>query len=136
VITQSEFCDVLQALTRSLPRFKPWDETAMALAWMTFPERAKRELTREMWLYAAAQRRLDPAPSNDIPIDLQLLQYVYRQRDGQACIDWGLKADLPERMANAGRFHPQPVHGQLAAEDHSPVSNPLLLTLARNGTDF
>lgn len=126
MINEQEFCNVLQALTRTLPRFKPWDAAALSLAWMTFPEKAKRDLTPQIWLYAAAQRRLDPAPKDDVPIDLQLLQYVYRQRDGQACIGWGLKADLPERMANANQFHAQPVHAQLSANDEPPVSNHLL----------
>lgn len=132
MINEQEFCNVLQALTRTLPRFKPWDAAALSLAWMTFPEKAKRDLTPQIWLYAAAQRRLDPAPKDDVPIDLQLLQYVYRQRDGQACIGWGLKADLPERMANANQFHAQPVHAQLPAQaeaEHAGGSSPALAEL-------
>ena len=126
MITQQEFCDVLQALSRTLPRFKPWDETAMALAWMTFPAKAKEELTREVWLYAAGQRRLDPNPPEDQPLDMQLLDYVYRNRDGRACVDWGLKADLPERMQRPNVFNPQPVPGQLPLAPEPPVTNPLL----------
>jgi hypothetical protein len=126
MITQQEFCDVLQALSRTLPRFKPWDETAMALAWMTFPAKAKQDLTREIWLYAAGQRRLDPSPPEDQPLDMQLLDYVYRNRDGRACVDWGLKADLPERMQRAHIFNPQPVPGQLPATPEPPVTNPIL----------
>ena len=126
MITQQEFCDVLQALSRTLPRFKPWDETAMALAWMTFPAKAKQDLTREIWLYAAGQRRLDPKPSEDQPLDMQLLDYVYRNRDGRACVDWGLKADLPERMQRPNVFNPQPVPGQLPATPEPSVTNPLL----------
>lgn len=126
MITQQQFSDVLQAVSRTLPRFKPWDATALALAWMTFPEKAKQELTPEVWLYAAGQRRLDPNPPEDQPLDLQLLDYVYRNRDGRACVDWGLKADLPERMKRAHVFNPQPVPGQLPLQQDEPVTNPLL----------
>jgi hypothetical protein len=126
MITQQQFCDVLQAVSRTLPRFKPWDEMALSLAWMTFPQKAKEELTPEIWLYAAGQRRLDPNPPADLPLDLQLLDYVYRNRDGRGCVEWGLKADLPERMANSGVFNPQPVPGQIVAAPEPPVTNPLL----------
>jgi hypothetical protein len=93
---------------------------------MTFPEKAKQDLTREVFLYAAGQRRLDPSPPDDVPLDLQLLNYVYRNRDGRACVDWGLKADLPDRMSRPNVFNPQPVPGQVVLPAEEPVSNPLL----------
>jgi hypothetical protein len=126
MITEQEFADVLQALSRTLPRFKPWDSTAMALAWMTFPERAKQQLTREVWLYAAGQRRLDPDPPEDVPLDLQLLNYVFRNENGRANVEWGLKADLPERMQRPHVFNPQPVPGQVVLPPEPAVTNPLL----------
>jgi hypothetical protein len=130
VITQEDFAKVLQALSRTLPRFKPWDETALALAWMTFPEPAKQVLTREVWLYAAGQRRLDPNPPEDVPLDLQLLNYVFRNENGRANVEWGLKADLPERMLRSHVFHPQPVPGQVVLPPEEPVTNPLLQEVA------
>ncbi len=126
MITEKDFCSVLLALSRTLPRFKAWDEMAMSLAWMTFPEKAKQDLTREVFLYAAGQRRLDPSPPDDVPLDLQLLNYVYRNRDGRACVDWGLKADLPDRMSRPNVFNPQPVPGQVVLPPEEPVTNPLL----------
>lgn len=126
MITEQQFGDVLQALTRTLPRFKPWDATALALAWMTFPEKAKQELTLEIWLYCAGQRRLDPCPSENKPLDLQLLDYCYRNRDGSACVDWGLKADLPDRMQRPNVFNPQPQPGAVVLPPEPAVTNPLL----------
>ena len=126
MITEQEFADVLQALSRTLPRFKPWDSTAMALAWMTFPEKAKQDLTREVWLYAAGQRRLDPNPPEDVPLDLQLLNYVFRNENGRANVSWGLKLDLPERMQRPHVFNPQPVPGQVVLPPEPAVTNPLL----------
>lgn len=130
MITQEDFGKVLQALSRTLPRFKPWDETAMALAWMTFPEQAKQVLTREVWLYAAGQRRLDPNPPEDVSLDLQLLNYVFRNENGRANVEWGLKADLPERMQRPHVFNPQPVPGQVVLPPEEPVTNPLLQEVA------
>jgi len=130
MITEQEFADVLQALSRTLPRFKPWDSTAMALAWMTFPEPAKKQLTREVWLYAAGQRRLDPNPPEDVPLDLQLLNYVFRNENGRANVEWGLKADLPERMQRPHVFNPQPVPGQVVLPPEPAVTNPLLQEVA------
>ena len=126
MITQEDFGKVLQALSRTLPRFKPWDETAMALAWMTFPEKAKQELTREIWLYAAGQRRLDPSPPDDVPLDLQLLGYVFRNENGRANVEWGLKLGLPDRMSRPHVFNPQPVPGQVVLPTEPAVTNPLL----------
>jgi hypothetical protein len=130
MITQEDFGKVLQALSRTLPRFKPWDETAMALAWMTFPEKAKQELTREVWLYSAGQRRLDPNPPEDVPLDLQLLNYVFRNENGRANVEWGLKADLPVRMQRPHVFNPQPVPGQVVLPPEPAVTNPLLQEVA------
>lgn len=130
MITQEDFCSVMQALSRTLPRFKAWDETAMALAWMTFPEKAKQDLTREILLYAAGQRRLDPAPPEEIPLDLQLLNYVYRNENGRANVGWGLKADLPERMSRPNVFNPQPAPGQVVVLAEPPVTNPVLQGVA------
>jgi len=127
MITEQQFGDVLQALTRTLPRFKPWDATALALAWMTFPPKAKEELTLEMWVYAAGQRRLDPKPPDDVPLDLQLLNYLFRNENGRANVGWGLKADLPERMQHPSQFNPQPGPGQPVLPPELPVTNPLLM---------
>jgi len=126
MITEQEFSEVLHALSRTLPRFKPWDASAMALAWITFPAKAKQELTREIWLYAAGQRRLDPCPPENVPLDLQLLNYVFRNENGRANIEWGLKLDLPDRMARPDRFNPQPVPGQVVLPSEEPVTNPVL----------
>lgn len=130
MITEQEFADVLQALSRTLPRFKAWDSTAMALAWLTFPPRAKELLTREMWLYAAGQRRLDPKPPEDVPLDLQLLDYVFRNENGRANVNWGLKADLPDRMSRPHVFNPQPQPGAVVLPPEPPVTNPVLQGVA------
>jgi len=127
MITEQEFCSVLLALSRTLPRFKPWDEMAMSLAWMTFPEQAKQDLTREVLLYAAGQRRLDPKPPDDVPLDMQLLNYVFRNENGRANVGWWLKADLPERMQRPNVFNPQPSPGQQVLPPEPAVTNPVLM---------
>lgn len=126
MITQEQFSSVLLGLSRLLPQYKNLDAMALGLAWMTFPQKAKEELTLDVWVYAAGQRRLDPAPPEHVALDLQLLDYVYRNRDGRACVDWGLKADLPDRMQRPNVFNPQPVPGQVVLPPEPPVTNPLL----------
>lgn len=120
------FVSTLNALQEALPHGKRLGEGTHALLWATFPARAKELLTPEIWLYAASQRLLDPDPMNELPLPQQLLNYVFRNENGRANIEWGLKADLPERMARPDRFNPQPVPGQLVAHVNEPVTNPVL----------
>lgn len=132
MITEQQFADVLQALSRTLPRFKPWDGMALSLAWMTFPQKAKQELTPEMWLYAAGQRRLDPSPSEDQPLDIQLLAYVFANENGRPNVAWGLKPDLSDRMKRPHLFNPHPVPGQISPQIE--VVNSSVTALVRSFT--
>lgn len=120
------FISTLNALQEALPRGKRLGEATYALMWATFPAKAKEDLTPEIWMYAAAQRLLDPDPMEDLPLPMQLLNYVFRNENGRANVSWGLKADLPERMANPDRFNPQPVPGQVVLPPDPAVTNPLL----------
>lgn len=126
MLSLDHFSMTLGALSEALPRGKRMAEATYALMWATFPARAKEELTPEIWMYAAAQRLLDPDPMEDLPLPMQLLNYVFRNENGRANVSWGLKADLPERMANPDRFNPQPVPGQVVLPPEPPVTNPLL----------
>lgn len=120
------FISTLNALQEALPRGKRLGEATYALMWATFPAKAKEDLTPEVWMYAAAQRLLDPDPMEDLPLPMQLLNYVFRNENGRANVSWGLKADLPERMANPDRFNSQPVPGQMVLPPEPAVTNPLL----------
>lgn len=84
---------------------KPLGEAGLALAWASFPEQAKRELNNAAWSFAAAQYLLDPEPPKEMPIHVAMLRYLYRNRDGVAALDWGLKPDLASRMKLPGYFH-------------------------------
>jgi hypothetical protein len=117
----------LRALSALLPYGKKITDEEALFTWAMLPESVKTTVTDEMWVFACAQRRIDPNPNKELPLDIQLLRYVYRVRDGQPAFDWGLKADLPQRMALGGQFHP-PV---LPAGDPTPQpvltgSNPML----------
>ena len=62
-----------------------------------------------------------------MPLDQQLLSYVYRTRHGRPALEWGVKEDLPHRMRHADRFHaPVLTESQGAVSKLPPVSNPLL----------
>jgi hypothetical protein len=118
----------LRALSSLLPYGKKITDEEALFTWALLPESVKSTVTDEMWAFACAQRRMDPNPDKELPLDIQLLRYVYRIRDGQPAFDWGLKQDLPQRMALGGQFH-SPV---LPAADLPPApleltgSNPML----------
>ena len=130
MLSLDQFSMTLGALSEALPRGKRMAEATYALLWATFPAKAKEELTPEIWIYAAAQRMMDPDPMEDLPLPMQLLNYVFRNENGRANVSWGLKLDLPERMANPDRFNPQPVPGQVVLPSEPPVTNPLLQEVA------
>jgi len=95
----------LRSLAASLPYGKRLEDDEAKFLWLTLPQTVKETVTDEMWAYAIAQRRMDPAPDKELSIEMQLLRYLYRVRDGMPAFDWGLKLDLPQRIANGGVFH-------------------------------
>jgi hypothetical protein len=127
-MNSSTFTLGMRTVSAALPYGKKLLDDEIKFIWLTLPESVKTTVTDEMWVYACAQRRMDPDPDKELALDIQLLRYVYRIRDGQPAFDWGLKQDLPQRMAMGGQFHP-PV---LPAADPTPMppqlpgSNPAL----------
>lgn len=99
------FLNVLQGLSELRPRGKTVSEQGLTLAWLTFPERAKAELTPALLGYAAQQLCLDPEPDLDRPLHIQLLRYVYPLRDGVPQLGRGLRHDIEERLRNPQDFH-------------------------------
>jgi hypothetical protein len=113
------FRQTLTGLSSVLPFSKLLGEEAWLLLWLTFPDHAKQHLTPAMWTYAAGQRLMDPEPAKELPIHLQLLRYLYRLENGMPNFTWGLKLDLPQRMAQLGTFHqpePRSIADVVAAE--------------------
>ena len=104
-LTYESFSQTLEALNSVLPFAKAINPQAWLLLWGTFPDHAKQHVTPAMWAYAAGQRLMDPEPAKELAIHLQLLQYLYRLENGMPNFDWGLKVDLPQRMAHSGTFH-------------------------------
>ena len=118
----------LRALSSLLPYGKKITDEEALLTWALLHDSVKVNVTDEMWLYACSQRRMDPNPDKEIALDIQLLRYVYRIRDGQPAFDWGLKTDLPQRMAMGGQFHPPvlPASDPTPPPPQLPGSNPAL----------
>ncbi|WP_438983872.1 hypothetical protein [Vulcanococcus sp.] len=116
------------ALSGSLPYGKKLTNEEVQFLWLLLPADVKAAVTDEMWAYGCSQRMLDPDPSKDLALHLQVLSYLFRIRDGQPAFDWGVKADLHHRMALPSCFHAQQ---QIPAQEpqyllEPQASNPVL----------
>lgn len=116
----------LRAIASITPYAKKISDDEIAFLYMTLPSAIKRAVTDEMFAYACAQYRMDPSPNKDLPLDQQLLSYLYRLRDNRPAFDWGFKQDLNSRMLNGDRFHAEAVQPPLQQQQLPPVSNPAL----------
>jgi len=134
VISLQQFQVAITSLMQILPMAKPLSAAALVMAWDTFPERAKIDLTDEILLYAVQQRVLDPEPPKGVAPHVALLRYAYpvdrtirRERgeevtSDQPMVDRGLRKDLAQRMAAPDRFHdPAP-----ARQEQAPPQQPQL----------
>lgn len=125
-LDHKHFVATLLGLQQLKPFAKPLGEPGLMLAWATFPEQAKAELSNGAFTFAAAQLLLDPEPPKELPAHVAMLRYVYRNRDGVAALDWGLKPDLRNRMLQPGKFH-QPAmseHERLMREGLPALDGP------------
>jgi len=134
VINIKQFHAAVTSLMQLLPMSKQLTGSALTIAWDTFPERAKIDLTDEILLYAVQQRVLDPEPPKGMAPHVALLRYAYpvdrtirRERgedviSDQPMVDRGLRKDLARRMAAPDRFHdPAP-----ARQEQAPPQQPQL----------
>ena len=134
MISLQQFQVAITSLNQILPMAKPLSAAALVMAWDTFPERAKIDLTDEILLYAVQQRLLDPEPPKGVAPHVALLRYCYpvdrtvrRERgedviSDQPMVDRGLRRDLAQRMAAPDRFHdPAP-----ARKEQAPPQQPQL----------
>jgi hypothetical protein len=134
MITIEDFQVAVSSLLQLLPMQRALDPSALLLAWDTFPERAKIDLTDEILLYAVQQRVLDPEPPKGMAPHVALLRYAYpvdrtirRERgeevvSDQPIVERGLRRDLAQRMAAPDRFHdPAP-----ARQEQAPPQQPRL----------
>jgi hypothetical protein len=117
----------LKAVAAVTPYAKKLTDDEIGFLYLTMPKAVKDAVSDEMWAFACSQYRLDPSPNKEMPLDVQLLSYVYRVRSGRPAFDWGLKEDLPQRMASADRFHQQALtEAQGKAPELPPTTNPLM----------
>ena len=135
MINIKQFHAAVTSLMQLLPMSKQLTGSALTMAWDTFPERAKIDLTDEILLYAVQQRVLDPEPPKGVAPHVALLRYVYpvdrtirRERGEEVICDQpmcerGLRRDLAQRMAAPDRFHePGPVRQEQAPSEHLRLS--------------
>ncbi|GDX73622.1 hypothetical protein LBMAG40_02790 [Cyanobium sp.] len=131
MINIKQFHAAVTSLMQLLPMSKQLTGSALTMAWDTFPERAKIDLTDEILLYAVRQRVLDTEPPKGMAPHIALLRYVYpvdrtirRERgedviSDQPMVQRGLRRDLAQRMATPDRFHePGPVPQEQVLSEH------------------
>lgn len=109
MLSPKAFTQVLLGLQQLRPMAKQLDEFALALAWQTFPEQAKRELTDLDIAWAAGQLVQDPNPVKDEAPHVALLRYLYRIGDGRPRLDWGLR--FPDGTPTDHHFLPRSPSG-------------------------
>ena len=117
MINPQQFQVVITSMNQLLEFPKTLSPSALVLAWDTFPEPAKTEITESILLYAVQQWALDLERQKDLPIHIQLLRYIYpvrritKEKRGQefyideVLVEGGLRRDLAQRMARPYRFH-------------------------------
>lgn len=118
MLDRGHFIHALVGAVETLQWGKTLTERGLAFAWVTFPEKAKGEITNDMFTYACTQRILDPEPRDKQGLHIQLLFYLYPTRDGVPDLKAGLRKDLHQRMADPSTFHPlvtQACHQQVTA---------------------
>ena len=122
MINIKQFHAAVTSLMQLLPMSKQLTGSALTMAWDTFPERAKLDLSDEILLFAVQQRLLDPAPPKDLAPHLALLRYAYHLENDRPIVERGLRPDLVRRMAAPDRFHdPAP-----ARQEQAPPRQPQL----------
>jgi hypothetical protein len=114
----AHFTQVLKGISSTLPFGKETTREGLLLAWQSFPEQAKRELSNDHLTYAAGQYLMDSERPREMPVHLALLRYLYRLEFGKPNLAWGLKLDLQARMRDPSEFHPQPQPAYLGPLDN------------------
>ena len=107
MLNSKTYAAILKAATQMDPYGKKLDDETIALMFMSLDDRVKQQVSDEMFMYAFKQHRLDPEPDKSLNIEQQLLQHLYRCENGAPNFNWGLRKDLPSRMAAAHAFHGQ-----------------------------
>jgi hypothetical protein len=106
-ITPADYAEVLDALAELVPFVRRPSTNALALLWSSLPAAVIQELTPRHLMYAAEQFVQDPRRPAQLPTHQALLRYLYRLEGDLPNTAWGLRPDLPQRMARPG-FQPLP----------------------------
>ena len=64
--------------------------------WLTVDDCVKDSVTDEMWMYGC-RRLLETWSDNNQsrqPIHMQILGFIYKNQNGKACLEWGIKDEM------------------------------------------
>ena len=134
-LSVAHFTETLRGLQGLMPFAKPLSESAFLLAWASFPDQAKGELTDASLTWAAAKLVQDPEAHKELPLHMRLHRMLYSYANlsttgltiGPVLMGWRLKVnplclppvDAPPPVSEAALV----AAGQLPAHDgprHSP----------------
>ena len=104
-LSVAHFTETLRGLQGLMPFAKPLSESAFLLAWASFPDQAKEELTNDALTWAAAKLVQDPEAHKELPLHMRLHRMVYSYTNlstsgltiGPVPMGWRLKVD-PHRL--------------------------------------
>jgi hypothetical protein len=74
-------------------------EDELKCLWMLLDETVRDGVTDEQWFWAIKIRMSERSEDQQLPIHYQVLRHLFRLENGQPNFQWGLKADLAERMS-------------------------------------
>ena len=134
-LSVAHFTETLRGLQGLMPFAKPLSESAFLLAWASFPDQAKEELTDDALTWAAAKLVQDPEAHKELPLHMRLHRMLYQYTNlstagltiGPVPMGWRLTVnplclppvDAPPPVSEAALV----AAGQLPAHDgprHSP----------------
>lgn len=94
------FVGGIRAVLVSLPFGKKIESEDLQFLWLTIDDCVKDSVTDEMWMYGC-RRLLETWSDNNQsgqPIHMQILGFIYKNQNGKACLEWGIKDEVCEQF--------------------------------------
>ena len=97
-MTPEAFSIGLRTLSTATPYMRTLTEDEVKCLWMLLDQSVKEAVPDRAWFWAIKIRMSERSQDQELPIHYQVLRHVFRCENGQPNFQWGLKADLANRM--------------------------------------